>query len=83
MEDIYFKYKYTGEIWTQEEYDALMEREYEELWESLDEEEKVEFGTKDNYIKYMTENNDDPDFTPVDKDGVYYWHDEYFWNDED
>ena len=31
----------------------------------------------------MTENNDDPDFTPVDKDGVYYWHDEYFWNDED
>ena len=56
----------TSNIITEEEYNALLLREGEELWNSLDDEEKAEYSSKDAYIAKTMEGID-TDFIAVEE----------------
>ena len=83
MKEKYYKNVNTNEIWTEEEYLDLINRETKNQWEEMDDEEKAEEWNNDfnEFYEYWT--RDDSDFKLVDENGNDYWRDEYYWNDED
>lgn len=55
----------TGIELTEKEYDDLLDREGEELWNNLDEEDKAEWGSKEIYIE-RTKEGIDTDFERIE-----------------
>ena len=56
---VIYKNRYSGIELTEEQYDALLQREGEALWNNLDEEEKAEWSSKEEYIETTKESDDD------------------------
>lgn len=62
---IIYKNRYSDIELTEKEYDALLQREAEELWSNLSEEEKLEYDSKEEYIERVKYESDS-DFIIID-----------------
>lgn len=65
----FFRNINTGFELTEKEYDELLQREGEELWSNLDEDEKAEWSSKESFIEKCS--MEDTDFVEVIKDEEY------------
>lgn len=65
----FFRNINTGVELTEKEYDELLQREGEELWSNLDEDEKAEWSSKESFIEKCS--MEDTDFVEVIKDEEY------------
>ncbi|AKG89977.1 TPA_asm: hypothetical protein GJJ62_10910 [Listeria monocytogenes] len=75
---MFYKNVVSGAILTEKEYAELVKRDAENLWELLDEQEKEDFGSIDNYEKHLNEaSTPDSDFILVNAQGEKYIHGEW------
>lgn len=71
--EMFYKNVVTGTILTEKEYTELVKRDAENLWELLDEQEKADFGSIENYEKHLKETSTpDSDFILVNEQGEKY-----------